>query len=137
MAAAIFSTSQKPAEEEDDLVLDKRSFTTLLEAETGLTQGPDLTTDQKQEVSNLKSQHPEVFTNLPGLTQAAQLHIITGTSLPTRTNPRTVPKAWQGKVDQEIQTMLDGGIIERCYSPWTSAIIPVTKKDGTVRVYIH
>ena len=127
-AAAVFSTSQKPAGE-DDPVLDKHSFTTLLEADTGLTLGPE-----KQEVSDLIGQHPEVFTNIPGLTQAAQLHIITGTSLPTRTNPRTVPKAWQGKVDQEIQTILDVDIIKRCYSPWTSAIVPVAKKDGTVRV---
>ena len=79
-----------------------------------------------------------MFTNIPGLTQAAQLHIVTGTSLPTHTNPRTVPKAWKGKVDQQIQSMLDGGIIERCYSPWTSVIVPVpvAKKGGTVRVCI-
>ena len=36
-----------------------------------------------------------------------------------------------------IQTMLDGGIIERCYSLWTSAIVPVEKKDETVRVCIE
>ena len=32
--------------------------------------------------------------------------------------------------------MLEGSIIERCYSRWTSAIVPVAKKDGTVRVCI-
>ena len=97
-AAAVFSTSQKPAGE-DDLGLDKLSFTTLLEADTGLMLGPDLTTDPKQEVSDHIGQHPEVFTNIPDLTQAAQLHMVADASLPTRTNPRTVPKAWQGKVD--------------------------------------
>ena len=40
------------------------------------------------------------------------------------------------KVDQEIQTILDGGIIERCYSPWTTAIVPVAKKDRTLQVCI-
>ena len=55
------------------------SFATLLEADTGLILGPDLTNDQKQEVSDLIGQHPEVVTNIPGLTQAAQFHIVTGT----------------------------------------------------------
>ena len=32
--------------------------------------------------------------------------------------------------------MLDGGIIERRYSSWTSAIVPVVKRKWTVRVYI-
>ena len=45
LAAAVFSTSQKPAGE-DDLGLDKYSFTTILEADTGMMLGPDLTTDQ-------------------------------------------------------------------------------------------
>ena len=68
-AAAVFSTSQKPAGE-DDLGLHKHFFTTLLEADTRLTLEPDLTTNQKQEVSDLIGQYPEVFTNILGLTQA-------------------------------------------------------------------
>ena len=83
-------------------------------------------------VKELFHKHSKLFTNIPGLTIAAKLTIETDDAKPTRTNPRTVPKAWQGKVDKEIHTMLDTNIIEWAYGPWTSAIVPVSQTDGSV-----
>ena len=42
--------------------------------------------------------------------------------------------AYREKVDEEIQKMLDMGIIQRSSSSYINPIVPVIKKDGTVRL---
>ncbi len=37
---------------------------------------------------------------------------------------------------EEVQKMLDRGVIEPCQSSWASSVVLVTKKDGTTRFCI-
>lgn len=39
----------------------------------------------------------------------------------------------QELINAEVQSMLDNGIIEKSRSPWSSPVVLVTKKDGSVR----
>ena len=39
-------------------------------------------------------------------------------------------------VEKEIQAMLESKIIRRSSSPWASAVVPVSKPDGSVRLCI-
>ena len=45
-----------------------------------------------------------------------------------------VPMAYRDKVDEEIKRMLDMGIIQRSNSSYINPIVPVIKKDGTIRL---
>ena len=50
--------------------------------------------------------------------------------------PRRVPFPLLRKVQDELQTMLTEGIVEEVVdpTPWVSPMVPVLKKDGTVRM---
>ena len=49
--------------------------------------------------------------------------------------PRTVPFALRGAVEQELNRLEEKGILKKVsHSEWAAPIVPVPKKDGTVRV---
>ena len=47
-----------------------------------------------------------------------------------------LPHAYRELVHKEIQEMLDEGMIEPSSSEWTSPIVLVNKKDGTLRLCV-
>ena len=64
-------------------------------------------------------------------------HIIdTGDAIPIKQSYRRLAQKQQEIADEEIDKMLDQGIIEPSNSPWASPIVIVTKKDGTPRFCI-
>ena len=41
----------------------------------------------------------------------------------------------KGKIEKELDRLVEQGVIEPiCYSEWAVPIVPVLKKDGTVRI---
>ena len=95
-----------------------------------------LTELQKKQITNLLNESCSIFSNEPGYTTLAEHSIHTGAATPVYQPPYRIPPAWQDKVRREIQTMLDVGIIEPSTSAWTSPIIPVKKKDGSLRLCV-
>ena len=64
-------------------------------------------------------------------------HIIdTGDAIPIKQSYRRLAQKQQEIADEEIDKMLDQGIIEPSNSPWASHIVIVTKNDGTPRFCI-
>jgi hypothetical protein len=62
------------------------------------------------------------------------LHDIdTGDAHPVRQPPRRVPIALQPELKKEIDCMLKKGVIEHGQSPWSSPVVLVRKRDGTLR----
>ena len=48
---------------------------------------------------------------------------------------RTVSYALKGKTGKELDHLVEQGVIEPiCYSEWAVPIVPVLKKDGTIRI---
>ena len=48
---------------------------------------------------------------------------------------RTVPYALKGKIEKELDQLVKQGVIEPIsFSEWAAPIVPVLKKDGTVRI---
>ena len=48
---------------------------------------------------------------------------------------RTVPYALKGKIEKELDRLVKQGVIEPIsFSEWAAPIVPVLKKDGTVRI---
>ena len=57
------------------------------------------------------------------------------TAQPRFCKARTVPYALKGKIEKELDRLIEQGVIEPiCYSEWVAPIVPVLKKDGTVRI---
>ncbi len=75
-----------------------------------------------------------IFTDTPGLTKAAVHAIKLTCSTPLWTPSYTVPLAYREAFRKEIESLLELGIIEVSHSHWSSPPIPITKKDGGIRI---
>ena len=71
-----------------------------------------------------------------GQTSLVKHEIHTGNQAPIKQRPRREPIGMQGVVKEELEKMLDKGIIEPSSSAWGSPIVLVRKKDNTVRFCI-
>ena len=87
-------------------------------------------------VDKLKLEFPEVFSDLPGKTELCQLRIETGESAPIALRPYRPPDRMKDGVREEVDKLLDLGVAEPSFSPWASPVVPVPKKDGTLRICI-
>ena len=57
------------------------------------------------------------------------------TAQPQFCKGRTVPYALKGKIEKELDRLVQQGVIELItFSEWAAPIVPVLKKDGTVRI---
>ena len=70
------------------------------------------------------------------MTSEAQ-HYIPTTGNPVRVPPRRIPAHYRDKVEQQIQEMLDLGVIEESSSPWMAPAVFVKKKSGEIRLCYH
>lgn len=95
--------------------------------------------DDKPKVAELLIQFQDVFSKSAddlGRTDRVQHRINTGTAAPIRQPPRRLPLGKREIEKEEISKLLNRGVIEPSNSPWSSAVVLVTKKDGTPRFCI-
>ena len=96
----------------------------------------EVTADQRAEVVRLLWEFQDVFMGPDGKlgrTSLVEHTIDTGDARPIKQPPRRVPIAMRGVVDEEINKMLESDVIRPSSSPWSSPIVLVRKKDGSVR----
>ena len=101
-----------------------------------LVQSSALTDEQKNQVEQLLEEFKSVFSQSStdyGRTELIEHQIDTGAAHPIRQPPRRIPQHLRMNVDEQIDSMLDNGIIEPSRSPWSSPIVVVPKKDGGIR----
>ncbi|XP_068115084.1 zinc finger protein 850-like [Hyperolius riggenbachi] len=73
------------------------------------------------------------FSGTPGQTTLAVHRVDTGTHKPIRQFPyRTSPEV-QAQMKQEIEEMLQLGVVQKSSSPWVAPVVLVPKKDKTTR----
>lgn len=99
--------------------------------------------DQQDELAQLVAKHQDClawdYTDMPGLDRKLIEH-----RLPIKPNYRPVKQAprrfnpeLMPKITEEIKKLLDAKFIRPCrYAEWLSNIVPVTKKNGKMRVCI-
>ena len=100
---------------------------------SGIKIEENLSPKQKEQLITLLNGFTNVFSDKPGRTNLTKIHIETGDAKPIRVKPYRIPEALQEKVKQEISYMLENDIIEPSQSPWSSSLITVPKKDGSIR----
>ncbi|KAI4293327.1 hypothetical protein PAPHI01_2601, partial [Pancytospora philotis] len=62
--------------------------------------------------------------------------IETGKSAPIVSRSYPIPYQWEKEIETQISNMLLNGIISKSQSEWSSNIVPVTKKDGSLRLCV-
>ncbi|KAJ8029627.1 hypothetical protein HOLleu_29069 [Holothuria leucospilota] len=88
---------------------------------------------QRQEVIRLLGSFQDVLTDLPGRTTLGEHKIRLIDQGPVRKKPYPIPHALRDKVKEEVNQMLQMGLIEHSESPYASPLVIVKKPDGSNR----
>ena len=97
----------------------------------------DLTDIQIAKTRNFLFHYSYIFSaggNDIGRCDILKHKIPTGDSKPVKLPPRQIPIHLRGAVNDELDRLLDMGIIRPSASPWSSCIVVVRKTDGTIRI---
>ena len=106
-----------------------------LMAELQLSPG-DLAQDQFQQLQQLISDNADVFAldDLElGCISLVQHRIETRNQSPIKQPIRRVPFVYQNKIAEMVESMEKQGVIKPSTSPWSSPVVLVPKKDGSLR----
>ena len=96
----------------------------------------DLDERQAEELHALLHKYSDVIRSTPGRTMLAEHRIETNNGRPIRQAPYRLPHAYRDQVLDELKTMQEEGIIESSQSEWSSPMVLVKKKDGTLRMCV-
>ena len=98
--------------------------------------GDHVSNAEKKQLLALMVEYADVFSlsnNKLGRTAVLKHHIDTGDSKPVHLPPRRIPQACRDEVRKLIHDMLEQGAIQNSDSPWSSPVVLVKKKDGSLR----
>ena len=96
----------------------------------------DIPECERPNLAQVVNEFPELFTTKPGKT-TAEYHYIPTTGCPVKVPPRRIPAHYREGVEQQIQDMLNQGIIQESSSPWMAPAVFVPKKSGEIRLCIN
>ncbi len=98
--------------------------------------GAELTDSQREDVWSLIAKYSNVWSLVHGTTDKIAHAIEAGSCRPVRQPSYRIPQAYKAKVLSEVQKMRQAGVIEPSTSQWSFPIVPVRKKDGSLRICI-
>ena len=98
--------------------------------------GDDLPEDQRRVLKDLVRRYPDVCTDMPGETDVIQHRIRLSDDTPIRCKPYPLPYAMREELRNEVDAMLEMGVVRPSTSPYASPIVMVKKKDGSNRVCV-
>ncbi|GFR98235.1 Pol polyprotein [Elysia marginata] len=107
-----------------------------IDEKSKVTINPMLDVKQAYEVNRFLSEFTDVLTSLPGHTKTIQHEIHVNSDEIVRVKPYQLLFASQEFVKEEIKRLLELGVIEPSVSPFSSPIVLVKKKDGSLRFCI-
>lgn len=95
-----------------------------------------LSADQAADLRQIFREVPSLFAAEPGKTTLIEHVIRLKDRTPFRQRPYRVPQQLVAQLRQEIESMLELGVIEPSTSEWCSPVVIVFKKNGTLRICI-
>lgn len=95
-----------------------------------------LSANQAAELLKVFQDVPSLFAAKPGRTALIEHVIRLKDHRPIRQRPYRVPQQLVTQLRQEIEAMLELGVIEPSTSEWSSPVVIVFKKDGSLRICI-
>ena len=93
--------------------------------------GEGLAASEKKELRELLMRRSNLFAEdpkKPNQTNLVEHKVLTGNNLPTKEKLRRILHAWEREVNEEVDEMLQNGIIRPSASPWNSPVLLVRKK---------
>lgn len=95
----------------------------------------NLSTTELESLKSLLGRHRNCFerTELPSAPQSFEMKVDTGLSKPISHPPRRYSRAECEIISKEVGEMLEAGVIEPSNGPWSSPVVLVKKKDGSIR----
>ena len=82
-------------------------------------------------MSKLLEEYNNLFRCSPGVTDLSHHHIPT-TGNPIRILPRRIPAHYKKEVEEQLQQMLEKGVIQESSSPWMAPAVFVQEKGGEI-----
>ncbi|XP_026005285.1 uncharacterized protein LOC113010452 [Astatotilapia calliptera] len=95
-----------------------------------------LTSPQAAELLKILQETPSLCSVNPGRTTLVEHVIRLKEGQPIRQRPYRVPQHLVEKLRQEVEKMLELGVIEPSCSEWCSPVVIIFKKDGSLRICI-
>ncbi|KAM7281410.1 uncharacterized protein ISCGN_005791, partial [Ixodes scapularis] len=113
-----------------------RDWFKALGIELRVNQLEEATSNQSPSSAAVLSRHADVFQPGLGKSKGPPVRVqVEPTAQPKFFKPRPVPFALLPKVDEALDKLIRQGILEPVrHSSWATPIVPVVKKDGTVRI---
>ena len=97
-------------------------------------------TPEELEISrNIIQQNEDVFSKSDtdiGHTNIATHHIELSDEMPFKQRPRNIPPSMYAEVKEHLQGLLDGNIIRKSKSPWSSNVVLCRKKNNELRMCV-
>jgi hypothetical protein len=100
---------------------------------------PELSSDQQAEVFSVLLQNKTVFSSGDddiGHASVTKHNIKLTNDTPIFQRPRRLPQPISDEIERQCQELNSLDIIEPSMSPWSSPVVPVRKKDGSIRMCI-
>ncbi|GFV50906.1 hypothetical protein TNCV_3921991 [Trichonephila clavipes] len=116
--------------------LDDQQETSESQMNYSLMMSPELSDEQRNKLSELLRKFSGLFTKTDKSTAAktnVKHRIFTGDHAPINQRAYRVSPTERRIIHEEVQKMLDEGIVQPSESPWSSPIVLVRKKDGSWR----
>ena len=85
---------------------------------------------------DLTRRYFDVFTDIPGETDVIQHRVKLTDDTPICCKPYPLPFAMKEELQNQVDSMLEMGVVRPSTSPYASSIVMVMKKDGSNRVCI-
>ena len=87
-------------------------------------------------LKDLTRRYPDVFTDMPGETNVIQHRVKLTDDTPIRCKTYPLLYAMREELRNEVDSMLEMGVVRPLTSPYTSLIVMVKKKDGSNRMCV-
>ena len=89
--------------------------------------------EEKTVIKQLVEEFTDLFPDVPGKTIAAHHDVDVGDACPIKQHPYRTNPTKLAAMRQEVEYMLQNGIIEQSHSQWSSPCVLVPKPDGSFR----
>ena len=96
----------------------------------------ELSVEQRGQVDKVLNEFADVLTDIPGTTTFIEHDIKLNTAEPIRSKGYPIPYQSVDTVNEEVNKMLELGVIEPSNAPFSSPIVLIRKKDGSIRFCI-
>ena len=88
-------------------------------------------------LKDLTGRYLDVFTDMTGETNVIQHRVKLTADTPIHGKPNPLPYAMREELQNEVDSMLEMGVVRPSTSAYASPVVMVKKKDGSNRVYVE